>query len=162
MATVSIWSCPPCQISGILSLDSRRQITRPKAATHPSSHGLLKRAFNMHYSFHCTVQTKFLPLAPAHALWGCVPAGSEGSVMTAALRVSSSEVQLCLLWSPHVHTCHFEWCPPRPPVHLHFLGCAVCRLKLASLGFLCIFVCDCVWSVWEWTGLGGENRSCLL
>lgn len=36
-----------------INLDSRRQIARPQAATHPSLQGLPKAVFNMHFSFPC-------------------------------------------------------------------------------------------------------------
>lgn len=52
---------PPLRSKVFINLNSRRQITRPQAATHPSSsfQVLPKTAFNMHFSFPCFYKNTF-------------------------------------------------------------------------------------------------------
>lgn len=124
-----------------ISLDSGRQITRPKAATHPSFHGLPKRAFNMHYSFPCCYSCtnqifSCFPLLLLDKPWvwvsgkqGC---GGDCGVACICRGTTLFSLNPSLSLMPIWMTLS--------PVYLHFLWCAVCHLKLVSLVFVCIFV----------------------
>lgn len=132
----------PVRSQVFISLDSGRQITRPKAAAHPSFHGLLKRAFNMHYSFprcySCTNQIfSCFPLVLPDTPWVWVSGtqGCGGDCGAACICRGTT------LFSPNPSLSLMPIWMTLSPVYLHFLWCAVCHLKLVSPVFVCIFAC---------------------
>lgn len=153
----------PVRSQVFIRLDSRRQITRPKAATHPSSHGLPKWAFNMHYSFLVLLHLykPDFPAAfhwfPSYTLWECVSGkqgcGVEHGVACIFFRATTlfSLNQLCSLM-PHQMTLS--------TVNDKF---PVVRCLLPQVGFagVCLHICAClsacghVWSVWMDVALWG-------
>lgn len=124
----------PVRSQVFISLDNRRQITRPRAAAHPSFQGLPKTAFNMHYSFPCCYKPNFQQRSIGFSLMssGCSSAGSPGVATSAELHESSGGTTP--LWIHALNdTVPCAQCS-------HFLRCADCHLKLVSPELICIFV----------------------